>query len=254
MSTGTQGDRAVGLGGPAAPPPACANHPVVDADWRCTVCDTPLCRECVHVFGRPPEQYASCRKCSERCEPLIAGPSPEEFRGGAESPEEARRRYLRDHVAPRATLGVAAVIQLVAATATAGFVAAIFTLPIWTALGAALYGLVLYKLEIEVEDLRILAWKAAAIALPVHAVRLAAIAILDLQLPEGGDTGSAGLAMIGMLAPLALCFVFIPLALIASLVCWLFDVELTESVYAIVGLMVAESFLFLLLKMGGMPG
>jgi quercetin dioxygenase-like cupin family protein len=229
---------------PALPPAPCANHAVAEAQWRCPACAVPLCRKCVCEYGRPPDNSASCRKCGERCKSIVAGPTPEEVRGGAETPQEAARRHQRDHILPRAVLIVAALGQIAVGGSKYGVLLAVLTLPIWAAVVGSAYGLVLFKLQIEVEDLKVLGFKAAAMALTVHVVRLIAIGVLDLHVPEDG------MSAIGMLLPLAICFIFVPAIIIVLFLNRLFELEMSEQPFAIVGLMTADAFMFAAMNAG----
>lgn len=243
---------------PPAPagPPCARRHPgagaEVESAWYCKDCDAPLCRQCVHVYGSREGRYASCKKCGSRCEPILTKAPPIPL--GEETFCERQARRRRHHIAPRITLGGVAAIQLIVASIAFDPLPAVLTLPVWVVIGAAIYAAVLYKLELETEDIPGLVFKAGAMALAVHAARLIAMTVLGLQLPEATDVAGGYMAMISLLLPLAICFVLVPAALIACFVGWWFDADASETIFVIIALYLAESFTFALLKIGGLPG
>ena len=57
---------------------ACANHPEVRADYRCTKCGAALCEPCVRIIHRiAGDTMVFCSVCSGACEFVGQAPAPE---------------------------------------------------------------------------------------------------------------------------------------------------------------------------------
>ena len=230
--------------------PPCANHPPAAATWHCPACAKPLCRDCVHYYGGSEIKFASCKKCGGRCDPFL---TKAPFEGAVETPDERKARHLRDKVLPPCILAAALIIQLVATVIAGDPLLAILAFPVWVSVAAASYGWILYKLEIECDDLHLLAIKSSAIAALVHSVRFAAITLTGIGFPTSSDYVGGMMEMFAMLGPLALCFLITPAIIVTASIQKLFVVELADLIYAIIGLVFADSIVFLMLKLAGLP-
>lgn len=231
-----------------APGPPCARHAERVSEWFCKTCQKPWCRECVNLFGGRDRGAASCKKCRERCEPILTQAPPDERPGAVNSPQERLRRYRQDYTIPAAFLAGAALAQLIAGAVYISALASPFLLILWGVAGTLVTRLVLDKSPIEFDDPRVLALKAAVISVTVHAVRFIALGLFDMQEPGGQADALA------LLGPLAICFVVIPVAAIACLVATLLEADTSESIFLIITLYLADAFVFMCMKVGQVPG
>jgi hypothetical protein len=173
--------------------------------------------------------------------------------GCVETPEEGRARWRRDSQIPAVLAAIAAVGFLICASVSAGVVTALLTLVPWAVVASAAAGLVLSYSPAEFDSNRTLVLKSVAIGLSVHTARAIAFGITAPSLPSTGGAAGIGEAL-AMLPPLAISCVFVPIGLIALLVHLLFELSMTEKVFLIVLLFLADAASFGLLKIGGLAG
>lgn len=64
---------------PSAARPRCANHPHVEADWRCPRCGTSHCGHCMEKKLVGTAEFILCPHCHGQCESLAPPPPPRNF-------------------------------------------------------------------------------------------------------------------------------------------------------------------------------
>ena len=240
--------------------PRCVHHPGEPSSWYCSTCQLSLCGECVRVYASREMDFASCKRCGERCKAILGSAAttrdPELARANREERDrrEARRRDL---VLAPIILGAAWLLHLGVIAAGDGVFTGLLAAAAWAVVGTAGAALAWFLLDrftgVGFDPPASTVWRLAAITVAVQAVRGLALMIADPQMPSGGYVGGA-LGAIWTAIVLGFCLIVVPLMMLFPPPRLLLDLDGTETVWAAVTLLMALTIVFMLMMGYGVPG
>jgi len=202
------------------------------------------CDDCVRLFGTLDGQAAVCGGCGALCQPYKQGfATPQGMRGGAiETHTDRRKRILRDWIVPPHIIVWIGLVHVALVAQDAGWATAALISVGWLAAATAWMAFAWwlgYKIiSLPLENVPIALLKIAAVTVALHSLRMGVFAVVNPQMPTGFFD------VFTTIVQLAICFAIVPmLVLMVSLRTLFAELTISEWIYAVAGLYLADALL-----------